>query len=108
MPLLSSGVMACREAVERDELLRKGGCFRGTLVNVRNKRRARLWMGACSTFAAAGQQHGSCPRLPSSMGTKQPNLAVAIDFMCVKYRLVRSAANACLAEWSLRSRASRE
>ncbi|ESX99194.1 hypothetical protein X753_30815 [Mesorhizobium sp. LNJC399B00] len=32
MPLLSSGVMACREAVERDELLREGECFRGTLV----------------------------------------------------------------------------
>lgn len=45
MPLLSSGVMACREAVERDELLRERGVLSRTLVNVRNKRRARLGWG---------------------------------------------------------------
>ncbi|MER9625472.1 hypothetical protein NKI98_29210 [Mesorhizobium sp. M0222] len=94
MPLLSSGVMACREAVELGELLREGECFRGDLGQRKKQTSSSPWMGAFSTFAAAGQQHGSCPRLPSSMGTKQQNLAVAIDFMCIKYRLVRSAANA--------------
>lgn len=45
MPLLSSGVMACREAVERDELLRERGVFSRELGQRKKQTSSSPWMG---------------------------------------------------------------